>query len=277
MKRIKIVLIKAICINMIILTTICITNKVNASYDKNAIKKEAQTYAENIDVNNITKDDILNAYDEVTSQYSSEEIVKIIEKNKEEIKEQGVSEDIINAGEKFIRETDTEQIREIIKNDIDIEDIKNKLEQGYTPNEILTSIIEEMPTNQKVEMAIKFLLANRIVKTAVMFFGIWLVYSTIIRWIIYSKAGKPGWSAIIPIYRQIVMYQVCGITPLFMLLWFIPVLGWIVMFVMAIVKRFSLASSFGRSGLFGFGLLILPPIFQAILAFNPNIKYEELE
>lgn len=277
MKRIKIVLIKAICINMIILTTICITNKVNASYDKNAIKKEAQTYAENIDVNNITKDDILNAYDEVTSQYSSEEIVKIIEENKEEIKEQGVSEDIINAGEKFIRETDTEQIREIIKNDIDIEDIKNKLEQGYTPNEILTSIIEEMPTNQKVEMAIKFLLANRIVKTAVMFFGIWLVYSTIIRWIIYSKAGKPGWSAIIPIYRQIVMYQVCGITPLFMLLWFIPVLGWIVMFVMAIVKRFSLASSFGRSGLFGFGLLILPPIFQAILAFNPNIKYEELE
>lgn len=277
MKRIKIVLIKAICINMIILTTICITNKVNASYDKNAIKKEAQTYAENIDVNNITKDDILNAYDEVTSQYSSEEIVKIIEENKEEIKEQGVSEDIINAGEKFIRETDTEQIREIIKNDIDIEDIKNKLEQGYTPNEILTSIIEEMPTNQKVEMAIKFLLANRIVKTAVIILIIWLVYSTIIRWIIYSKAGKHGWAAIIPIYRQIVMYQVCGITPLFMLLWFIPILGWIVMFVMAIVKRFSLASSFGRSGLFGFGLLILPPIFQAILAFNPNIKYEELE
>ena len=134
-----------------------------------------------------------------------------------------------------------------------------------------------MPTNQKVEMAIKFLLANRIVKTSVIILIIWLVYSTIIRWIIYSKAGKPGWAAIIPIYRQIVMYQVCRITPLFMLLWFIPILGWIVMFVMAIVKRFSLASSFGRSGLFGFGLLILPPIFQAILAFNPNIKYEELE
>ena len=277
MKRIKTILIKIIFINMIVIATICTSNKVDAVYDKNAIKKEAEAYAENIDVNNITKEDILNAYDEVTSQYSSEEIVKIIEENKEEIKKQGVSEDIINAGEKFIKETDTEQIREIIKNDIDIEDIKNKLEQGYTPNEILTSIIEEMPTNQKVEMAIKFLLANRIVKTSVIILIIWLVYSTIIRWIIYSKAGKPGWAAIIPIYRQIVMYQVCRITPLFMLLWFIPILGWIVMFVMAIVKRFSLASSFGRSGLFGFGLLILPPIFQAILAFNPNIKYEELE
>lgn len=277
MKSIKTILIKIIFINMIVIATICTANKVDAVYDKNAIKKEAQTYAENIDVNNITKEDILNAYDEVTSQYSSEEIVKIIEENKEEIKKQGISEDIINAGEKFIRETDTEQIREIIKNDIDIEDIKNKLEQGYTPNEILTSVIEEMPTNQKVEMAIKFLLANRILKTSVIILIIWLVYSTIIRWIIYSKAGKPGWAAIIPIYRQIVMYQVCGITPLFMLLWFIPILGWIVMFVMAIVKRFSLASSFGRSGLFGFGLLILPPIFQAILAFNPNIKYEELE
>lgn len=277
MKRIKTILIKVIFTNMIIITAICITNKVNASYDKNAIKKEAQTYAENIDVNDITKDDILNAYDEITSQYSSEEIVNIIEENKEEIKKQGISEEIIDAGENFIRETDTEQIREIIKNDIDIEDIKNKLEQGYTPDEILTSVIQEMPTNHKVEMAVKFLLANRIIKTAVMILGIWLVYSTIIRWIIYHKAGKPGWAAIIPIYRQIVMYQVCGITPLFMLLWFIPILGWIVMFVMAIVKRFSLASSFGRSGLFGFGLLILPPIFQAILAFNPNIKYEELE
>lgn len=277
MKKIKKIFIKLLFINMILFNVIYIPNKAEATYDKNAIKKEAEAYAENIDVNNITKEDILNAYDEVTSQYSSEEIVKIIEENKEEIKEQGISEDIINVGEKFIKETNTEQIREIIKNDIDIEDIKRKIEQGYTLNEILTSVIEEMPTYQKVEMAIKFLLANKIVKTVVMIFIIWLVYSTIIRWIIYNKAGKSGWAAIIPIYRQIVMYQICGITPLFMLLWFIPILGWIAMFIMAIVKRFSLASSFGRSGLFGFGLLILPPIFQAILAFNPNIKYEELE
>lgn len=277
MKNIKKIFIKLLFINMILFNVICVANKVEAAYDKNVIKKETQTYAENIDVNNITKEDILNAYDDVTSQYSSEDIVNIIEQNKEEIKKQGVSEEIINAGEKFIKETDTEQIREIIKNDIDIEDIKRKIEQGYTPNEILTSIIEEMPTNQKIEMAVKFILANRIVKTIILIIGIWIIYSTIIRWIIYSKAGKHGWAAIIPIYRQIVMYQVCGITPLFMLLWFIPVLGWIAMFIMAIVKRFSLASSFGRSGLFGFGLLILPPIFQAILAFNPNIKYEELE
>jgi len=277
MVNIKNILIKIIFINMIILIAIFSVNKVEATYDKNAIKKEAQAYSENINVNDITKEDVLNAYDEITSQYSNEEIINIIEENKEEIKNQGISEEVINAGENFIKQTDTKQIREIIKNDIDIEDIKNKLEQGYTPNEILTSVIQEMPTNQKVEMAIKFLLANRIIKTAITIFSIWLVYSTIIRWIIYKKAGKHGWAAIIPIYRQIVMYQICGITPFFMLLWFIPILGWLVMLIMAIVKRFSLASSFGRSGLFGFGLLILPPIFQAILAFNPNIKYEDVE
>ena len=45
------------------------------------------------------------------------------------------------------------------------------------------------------------------------------------------------------------------------------------MFIIAIMKRFLLAKAFGRSGGFGFGILILPVVFQSIIALNKNIKY----
>lgn len=250
-------------------------NNVQAKIDRNMIENEVKSYSKEIDTNNIQKEDVLKIYDDVTSKYSSEDIVNIIEENKQEIKKQGISEEVINAGETFIKTTDTNEIRNIIKNDIDIEEIKEKLEKGYSPNEILKSVVQEMPSNKKVELATKVFLSNKIVKYVIVIFIVWFIYSTILRWIIYTKAGEHGWAAIIPIYRQIVMYKVCGITPFAMLWWFVPLFGLIVMFIMAIVKRFSLASHFGRSGFFGLGLLILPPVFQTILACNPNIKYED--
>ena len=49
------------------------------------------------------------------------------------------------------------------------------------------------------------------------------------------------------------------------------------MFVIAIIKRFCLAKEFGKGTLFGFGLLILKPIFESILAFHPQIQYTKKE
>ena len=46
------------------------------------------------------------------------------------------------------------------------------------------------------------------------------------------------------------------------------------MFVIAIMKRILLAENFGRGGIFGIGILIFPPIFYSVLAFNKNIEYE---
>lgn len=103
------------------------------------------------------------------------------------------------------------------------------------------------------------------------------IYGTILRWRIYTKAGKQGWAAIVPVYRQIVMYQVCGLSPWLMLLWFVPILGWLAMFVIAIMKRFCLAREFNKGALFGFGLLIFEPIFQTIIAFHPSIQYSKKE
>lgn len=250
-------------------------SKVEAIESTNAIKEELEYYARNVDTDDITKEDILKLYDEVIEQYSPETIADILEENTKEIEAQGVSKEVISAGANFIRETDTESIRKIIEDDIDIEEVKEKIKQGYTADQILSSMVEEAPIEKKIEIGTKLLLSNRMIKTALTIIIILFIYGTILRWIVYAKAGKHGFAAIIPLYRQIVMYQVCGLSPWLMLLWLVPIFGWLAMFVIAIMKRFCLAKEFGKGSLFGCGLLFLSPIFQSILAFHPNIKKQK--
>lgn len=268
-------IIVAILLISILIITLNLFNQVEAATTKEEmLKEQAEYYAQNIDVNNITKEDVLKAYDELNKNYTNEELANMLEEHKEEIKEQGVSEEVIGAGQELLKTTDKDSVREIIEEDIDFESIKEKMDAGYTPNQVVKEIVQETPTEKKIEIAIKLLLANQIFRIAMISIIILFLYSTILRWIIYRKVGKHGWAAIIPLYRQIVMYKICGLSPWLMLLWFVPIFGWIAMFIIAIMKRFCLANSFGKGALFGFGLLILQPIFQSVLAFNSKIEYE---
>ena len=251
--------------------------QVQAVTDTKMLQEQIEYYARNIDSNHITKEDILKVYDAISEEYSPEDVADIIEENANEIQAQGVDKEFIKAGANFIRTTDEKEIRKIIENDIDFEKIQEKIEKGEKPEEILSSVVQEMPNEKKAEIATKVVLSNKIVKTIITVLIILFIYGTILRWRIYTKAGKPGWAAIIPVYRQIVMYQVCGLSPWLMLLWLVPILGWLAMAIIAIMKRFCLAKEFGRGSLFGFGLLFLPVIFQSIIAFHPAIQKEEKE
>lgn len=267
-------IIVAILLISILIITLNLFNQVEAATKEEMLKEQAEYYAQNIDVNNITKEDVLKAYDELSKNYTNEELANMLEEHKEEIKEQGVSEEVIGAGQELLKTTDKDSVREIIEEDIDFESIKEKMDAGYTPNQVVKEIVQETPTEKKIEIAIKLLLANQIFRVVMISIIILFLYSTILRWIIYRKAGKHGWASIVPLYRQIVMYQICGLSPWLMLLWFVPIFGWIAMFIIAIMKRFCLANSFGKGALFGFGLLILQPIFQSVLIFNSKIEYE---
>ena len=259
----------------ILIITLNLFNQVEAATTKEEmLKEQTEYYAQNIDVNNITKEDVLKAYDELSKNYTNEELANMLEEHKDEIKEQGVSEEVIGAGQELLKTTDKDSVREIIEEDIDFDSIKEKMDAGYTPNQVVKEIMQETPTEKKIEIAIKLLLANQIFRVAMISIVILFLYGTILRWIIYRKAGKHGWASIVPLYRQIVMYQICGLSPWLMLLWFVPIFGWIAMFIIAIMKRFCLANSFGKGALFGFGLLILQPIFQSVIAFNSKIEYE---
>ena len=86
---------------------------------------------------------------------------------------------------------------------------------------------------------------------------------------VFTKAGKPGWAAIVPIYNYIVMLEIAR-QPLWMIvLFFIPIGNLIALIIIDI----EIANNFGKSGGFAAGLILLPIVFFPILAFG-DAKYQ---
>jgi hypothetical protein len=96
-----------------------------------------------------------------------------------------------------------------------------------------------------------------------------VAFIVICMWMIYAKAGKPGWAAIIPIYNYIVLLEIVGKPWWWFLLLCIPIVN-IVILIMVINL---LSKSFGQGVGFTLGLLFLGIIFYPVLAFSKNIKY----
>lgn len=86
-------------------------------------------------------------------------------------------------------------------------------------------------------------------------------------WIVYTKAGKPGWACIIPIYNIIVLLQIVGKPWWWIFLMLIPVVN----IVIAVIMYHNLSLSFGKGAGFTVGLLLLPIVFFPILAFGDAI------
>ena len=85
-------------------------------------------------------------------------------------------------------------------------------------------------------------------------------------WIIFKKAGKPGWAAIVPIYNTIIMLEIAKKPIWWILLMFIPFVNIIVSFIVT----YNLSKTFGKGTGFAIGLIILPLIFYPIMAFGKS-------
>ena len=83
-------------------------------------------------------------------------------------------------------------------------------------------------------------------------------------WKVFTKAGKPGWAAIVPIYNGIVLLEIVEKPVWWIVLYFVP----IVSLVIAIIVRIALAQKFGKGAGFGTGLAFLGIIFWPILGFG---------
>jgi hypothetical protein len=89
-------------------------------------------------------------------------------------------------------------------------------------------------------------------------------------WKIFTKAGQPGWAAIVPIYNSyILIVEICKMPILWFILALIPCTAWIA----AIMAALKLAEKFGKEVGFAIGLILLPFIFYPILAFG-SATYE---
>lgn len=80
----------------------------------------------------------------------------------------------------------------------------------------------------------------------------------------FVKAGKPGWASIIPFYNTYCLFDMGFGKGWMFLLLLVPIVGE----VFAIILYFKIAKAFGKGIGFGFGLLLLNPIFMCILGFG---------
>jgi hypothetical protein len=90
--------------------------------------------------------------------------------------------------------------------------------------------------------------------------------------VVFIKAGQPGWSVIVPVFRAWTLAEVgdkpgwLGIVWEFSLA--IPYVGPLIWLGLRITIYIGVAQAFGRGVLFGLGLTFLPFIFLPILAFS---------
>jgi hypothetical protein len=88
-------------------------------------------------------------------------------------------------------------------------------------------------------------------------------------WKIFTKAGKPGWAAIIPIYNMIVILEIVGKPVWWIILFLIPFVNFfVIIYVMHLLSK-----SFGKD--IGMTLLLVLVGFVGfpILAFG-DAKYQ---
>src|ERR1700757_3098606 len=83
-------------------------------------------------------------------------------------------------------------------------------------------------------------------------------------WKVFTKAGQPGWAAIVPILNTYFLCKIAGRPGWWVILMFIPFLNLIIWIILCI----DVAKSFGKGAGFGIGLLLLPFVFFLILGFG---------
>jgi uncharacterized protein DUF5684 len=88
-------------------------------------------------------------------------------------------------------------------------------------------------------------------------------------WKVFTKAGQPGWAAIIPFYNAYIVIKIAGRPGWWLLMLLIPVVNVVFCFLLAI----DIAKAFGQSAVFGVVLLfLLGGIGYLVLGFG-NYSY----
>jgi hypothetical protein len=93
-----------------------------------------------------------------------------------------------------------------------------------------------------------------------------IVFYVVALWRLFSKAGVPGWGAIVPIYNVYLWCKIAGRPGWWVLLFIVPLVNVIVHLIVSL----DVAKSFAKSGAFGVGLWLLAFIFVPILGYGSS-------
>jgi hypothetical protein len=98
---------------------------------------------------------------------------------------------------------------------------------------------------------------------------VWVAFAVLMiasMWKVFTKAGKPGWAAIVPIYNIIVLLEIAGKPLWWIILMIIPGVNFIALLFVSL----AIAARFGKGTGFAIGLWLLPFIFYPVLAFGDS-------
>lgn len=216
--------------------------------------------------------DVIELYTNLTESYSNEQIADMIDDCKGNLSEYGVPEENLDSITTVLRNLNTTQTKEVLDK-ININEISQKLSNGESLQTIVNYIMQSMTATEKVDLVVSILLSANIIRTVLIVLLVIFFYRTLLRCVIYKKAGKHAWAPFIPIYRNVVMLKICGMSPWWLLLLLVPIVGWIGLWLVSVASKFMLAEKFGRGVAFSFGLWLLAPIFETILAVSRKIQY----
>lgn len=229
--------------------------------------------------NGVTKSTLteaVKAYKEISKENTNQEIVTMLEKSKEKLKNDDVAKENIDNICKVLKTFDTEKLNMIIEKS-DLEQVLSQMESGATLLQIIEKATTNMSTTDKVNLIMSIAWSANIIRIAVKILIALEIYKILVRCIIYKKAKKQAWAILIPIYRDIVMLKICGMSPWWLLLLLVPIIGWIILWLVHVASKFMLAEAFNKKQAYGLGLWLLWPIFESILAFSKKSKYIGIE
>lgn len=86
------------------------------------------------------------------------------------------------------------------------------------------------------------------------------VFELVAVWKVFTKAGKPGWGAIIPFYNLYLLIKVAGRPGWWLILYIIPLVNIIIHVIVSldIARAFGKGAGFGVIGLWLFGVIGYP-------------------
>jgi hypothetical protein len=90
------------------------------------------------------------------------------------------------------------------------------------------------------------------------------LFFSICNYKLFTKAGRPGWAAFVPIYSTIVALDIAGKPAWWIVLMLIPLVNLIV----GIIFLVAFIGAYGKGGGYVLGTLLLPVIFLPMLAFG---------
>ncbi len=260
-----------------------IVNELVDVEDSGEVEEAIKGFILTVGSEGMNKDRLIEAisiYNQITPKYSNKDIVKVIEDNSKYFIESGINEDDLSSVTTVLKNVNTNQLKKILSK-IDIEKVAKEAQNGGSTADVLKSITSEFSTSEKVDLVLGTIFSTKIVKNISIFLMILFIYRTLLRCVIYKKANKKAWAAFVPIYRNITMLKICKMSPWWLLLLLVPIIGWIILWIVSVASKFMLSEAFGKGTFFALGLWLLGPIFETILVFNKNIKYigfeEEME